>query len=418
MNRSRSGSGRSLEKLVSEALEHLKSLGYRPDTLQHIRAVWRKFVRYAHELGTGERFSVNLVDRFREERIGQSEDAPENLRGPQRHMATAMRILTEFALHGCFQPRRNVIERVALPRHWETLLAAYEQSYVEQHRNPMRSLRGRRRDLRRFVHLLEQRGIHSPADIDAAAFSSFMGTFAHYRPKTLSTTVGHLRSFVRFLCLHGLADSRLIDHVPKVRVYSVGRLPTIWTAQNLQALLGAVDRACPTGKRDYAILLLAARLGLRAGDIRDLRLDQLDWQRSRIRIIQSKTGAALELPLPEDVGQALIDYLRYGRPEAVHREIFLRHNAPFSPFGRNNNLHEIISRYRCRAGIELPHQCRRGLHSLRHTLASRLLEAGTSLDLIAGVMGHLTPETTRQYLRIDIEALRRAALDPEEVFHD
>jgi integrase len=97
--------------------------------------------------------------------------------------------------------------------------------------------------------------------------------------------------------------------------------------------------------------------------------------------------------------------------------VFLRHNAPFGPFGRNNNLYAIISLYRRKAGIKLPHQGRRGLHSLRHTLASRLLEAGVPLDVIVGVMGHLTPETTRQYLRIDVEALRRAALDPEGVFH-
>jgi integrase/recombinase XerD len=266
--------------------------------------------------------------------------------------------------------------------------------------------------------MLEQRGVRSPANIDATALSAFVGTFTQVRPKTLSATVGHLRSFMRYLCLRGLAESRLIDQVPKVRVYSEDRLPTIWTAEHLQALLAAVDRACPTGKRDYAILLLASRLGLRAGDIRDLRLDQLDWDRSRVRIIQSKTGMPLELPLPEDVGQALIDYLRYGRPESPHREVFLRHNAPFGPFGHNNNLHGIISRYRCKAGIPLPRQGRKGLHSLRHTLASRLLEAGTPLHLIAGVLGHLTPETTRQYLRIDIESLRRAAIDPEEVFHD
>jgi integrase len=409
----RGGRERSLEKLVIEATEHLRHLHYSRGTVKNRRGHWHAFVAYARKHRTAARFSVDLVERFLEERrarVGRLSSA-------RSAVATSMRVLTEFVLHGSFLMRRSMAGNVPLPRHWEALLADYERFYAEQHRNPVRSLRGRLQTLRRFVCLLEHRGVHSPAGIDAEAFSAFIGTRLHVKPKTLSTAVGHLRSFLRYLALRGLADSRLIDQVPKVRVYSADRLPTIWTAQDLQALLGAVDRASPAGKRDYAILLLAARLGLRAGDIRDLRLDQLDWPRSRIRLVQSKTGTPLELPLPEDVGQALIDYLRYGRPEASYREVFLRQHAPFRPFGRNNNLHQIITRYRRQAGIELPRQCRQGLHSLRHTLASRLLEAGVSLDLIAGVMGHLTPETTRQYLRIDVESLRRAALDPEEVFH-
>jgi integrase len=154
---------------------------------------------------------------------------------------------------------------------------------------------------------------------------------------------------------------------------------------------------------------------MRSGDIRDLRLDDLDWERARIRIIQSKTGTPLELPLPSDVGDALIDYLRHGRPVTVRREIFLRNHAPFEPFGPDNNLYSIITDYRRKAGIKLPRLNSSGLHSLRHTLASRLLEAGTPLDTIAGVMGHLSLDTTRLYTRINVEALRQAALDPEEV---
>jgi integrase len=211
-----------------------------------------------------------------------------------------------------------------------------------------------------------------------------------------------------------MIDGTLVEQVPKVRVYQGERLPTIWTPQDLQALLTAVDRASPIGKRDYAILLLAARLGLRAGDIRALRIDQLDWEHACIHVVQAKTGTPLDLPLTEEVGLALIDYLRNGRPAATHREVFLRHNAPFEPFGRDNNLYWIISTYRRKAGIELPRESRRGLHSLRHTLASRLMEAGVPIDSIAGAMGHLSPDTTRLYLQMDVNALRRAALDPEE----
>lgn len=256
-----------------------------------------------------------------------------------------------------------------------------------------------------------------PGKIDGSILSGFVKSLTQLKPKTLATTVSRIRGFLRYLCMRGLIDGALVDQVPKVRVYPGERLPTTWTPEAVESLLAAVDRASPIGKRDYAILLLATRLGLRAGDIREMRLDQLDWEQARIHVVQAKTGVPLELPLTEEVGEAIIDYLRHGRPPVAHREVFLRQNAPFEPFGRNNNLHSIITSYRRKAGVELPALSRRGLHSLRHTLASRLLEAGVPLDTIAGTLGHLSPETTRLYLRINVNDLRRAALDPEEVLH-
>jgi integrase len=326
-----------------------------------------------------------------------------------------MRLLTEFALHGYVPRRRFVAPLTPLPDHWKEHLDGYERYCMEKRRNPLRSLRHRLLDLRRFLHFLETRGIHTPADIDAAALSGFVGVLTHLRPKTLATTATHMRAFMHYLSVQGLACASLIDQVPKIRVVAGDRLPTVWTAEHLQALFAAVDRASPVGKRDYAILLLAARLGMRAGDIRDLRLEQLDWDHACIHLIQSKTGIPLDLPLPDDVAEALIDYLRYSRPQVSHREVFLRQRAPFEPFGRNNSMYQIITSYRRKAGIELPKRSSRGLHALRHTFASRMLEAGVSLDTIAGTLGHISPETTRLYLRIDVNALRCAALDPEEV---
>jgi len=207
----------------------------------------------------------------------------------------------------------------------------------------------------------------------------------------------------------------MYEQVPKVRLRQDARIPSVWRKEDVEALLATVDRGSPVGKRDYAILLLAARLGLRVGDIRDLRLDDINWEKSQIKVIQAKTGVHLHLPLTEEVGNAIIDYLRHGRPPTEQRVIFLRHNAPFEPFGPENNLHHIITAYRQRAGIKLPELCKRGLNALRHSVASRLLEVGTPLQEISHIMGHLSLDTTRIYTKVDIENLRRVALDPEDV---
>lgn len=155
----------------------------------------------------------------------------------------------------------------------------------------------------------------------------------------------------------------------------------------------------------------------RAGDIRTLKLDNLRWEESTIEITQAKTDTPLSLPLTNEVGEALIDYLKSGRPQTTHREVFLTLNPPFDPFKENDRLYYIIT-YWCRlAGITFRSPQRRGIHSLRHTLATRLLEKGTPFTTIAEILGHTSLESTRIYAKADVEALRGVALDLEEVNH-
>lgn len=233
------------------------------------------------------------------------------------------------------------------------------------------------------------------------------------KPITLAYEADSLRSFLRYLCRQGLLRGDFVKHVPKIPALRE-TVPSVWSQEDFTRLLAAVDRNTPGGRRDYAILLLAGRLGMRIGDIRTLRLDDLRWDELRLETIQAKTGRPLSLPLTEEIGKALINYLRNGRPKTHHREVFLRNKAPFEPFAPRTNLHHMISTYRRRAGIIFPTGRRVGLHSLRHTAASRLLEVGTPLATISCVMGHLSSETTRMYTKIDIEELRSVAMAVED----
>jgi integrase len=217
--------------------------------------------------------------------------------------------------------------------------------------------------------------------------------------------------------MRGILQKDLSAELPKIRVRKDATIPSVWDPELLVRLLGAVDRSSVKGKRDYAILLLACRLGLRAGDIRTLKLDNLRWEESTIEITQAKTGTPLSLPLTNEVGEALIDYLKSGRPETTHREVFLKVCPPFDPFTGNDKLYHIVTYWRRLAGIAFRSPQRRGIHSLRHSLATRLLEKGTPFTTIAGILGHTSLESTRIYAKADVEALRGVALDPEEVNH-
>jgi integrase len=209
----------------------------------------------------------------------------------------------------------------------------------------------------------------------------------------------------------------MAPNVPKVRIRKHGRIPTVWNAKDVDAVLKVVDHESPTGKRDFAILILACRLGMRVGDIRSLKLESIDWHRACLSFRQAKTGNPLELPLADEIAEALIDYLRNGRPPTECRGVFVRANAPFVPFSASDNLYDILEKYRRSAGVPLPVRAQRGLHSLRHSLASRLLCNGVPLEQIGSILGHQSLETTRGYTSIDIEALRSAALDVDEETH-
>ncbi len=406
----------SIVELTEAALAHLEALEYRPGTLGHYRGTWSRFVRFVEERGQTE-LSVDLTEAFLASQGVAGIDSGETTSPQHRHLRMAMRVLLEFQAHGCFQRRRSVTSHIVLPASSEAALDDFEGFCIEHVGISTRSMRVRRRDVTRFLLFLDAQGVADLHTISAGHIGSFMRSRAHLRPATLSLLASHLRAFLRYLAMEGVVAASLVGRVPKIRVQRDESIPDVWTAEEVEALLGAVDRASPVGRRDYAILLLAARLGMRAGDIRELRLEELRWDESSIVRRQSKTGVPVMLPMTHEVGEAIIDYLRNGRPESPCREVFLRANAPFEPFGRDNNLHSIISTYRRRAGIALPKRSRKGLHSLRHTVATRLLEADTPLLVISAAMGHLSSETIRIYAKVDIAALRKAALDVPEVAH-
>jgi site-specific recombinase XerD len=279
------------------------------------------------------------------------------------------------------------------------------------------TLERRTRQLTIFLDFLHSRKGRTLEEIQSLDLSEFVSCRDHLVPKSVSRLVSDVRSFLRFLTMRGILLRDLSGALPKIRVSRDAAIPSVWEHELVIRLLGAVDRSSAKGKRDYAILLLACRLGLRAGDIRTLKLDQLHWDDSTLEVTQAKTGRPLLLPLTTEVGEALIDYLKSGRPATAHREVFLKVNPPFDPFAADSNLHHIISYWRRLAGIKFRTAQKRGLHSLRHTLATRLLEKGTPFTTIAEILGHASLESTRIYAKADVEALRSVALDPEEVKH-
>jgi site-specific recombinase XerD len=268
----------------------------------------------------------------------------------------------------------------------------------------------------KFLTFLEARGVNSSKSIHAKHLVAFLSDYKNCKPKYIATIIYVLKNYLSFLYGHGFIEEDISKSLPKVRIARNSFIAYSWKREDIDKLLKAVDRGDPKGKRDYAILLLAVRLGLRVSDIRGLKLHNLNWSRKTISLTMQKTRQPLKLPLLDDIGWAIIDYLKNGRPETKCDSVFVRHRAPYDSFGENECFQHDLRRYMLKAGLEIPLNIHCGLHSLRSTLARNMLEAKAPLPVISEVLGHQSVQTTSIYLKIDLNGLKKCALDPEEVF--
>jgi integrase len=276
------------------------------------------------------------------------------------------------------------------------------QRYIRQNENLLRD----------FIIHLDACSVSTLTDIAPIHISGFVSSLIGYAPKTVSAKISVLRGFLRHVYLEGYVKTPLEEVLPKV-FCSRTTLPTVWSSEEIQKILKAVDRGNPTGKRNYAMILLVARLGLRIGDVKALTLTDIDWQKNHIQIQQNKTGDPLTWPLLTDVGWAIIDYLKDGRPITECNNVFVRHNPPFVSFASTSSLHGMISGIISKAGIPAGKKPRTGMHSLRHSLATGLLQNKVEVTTISEILGHSNPESARHYIRVDLPALRQCALNVE-----
>jgi len=226
----------------------------------------------------------------------------------------------------------------------------------------------------------------------------------HLKRAKLMTSA--LRSFLRYLRFRGDITLDLVAAVPIVANWSMPSIPRAIATDQVRQLLASIDRHTAIGRRDYAILLLLARLGLRSGEVASLELDDLDWNAGQLSV-RGKSGRHSELPLSTEVGKAIAAYLRRGRPDSTSRRVFLRAKAPIGGFRGVGGVGSVVRHSLQRAGIHAPTN---GAHQFRHGLATEMLRHGASLGEIGELLGHRHPQTTKIYAKVDLKALRTLAM--------
>jgi len=234
----------------------------------------------------------------------------------------------------------------------------------------------------------------------------------HHPLSVLKSMIIALRSFLRFLQMKGLCEARLVNAVPSFPAWKLSGVPNYLTKEQLRKFLASFDRKSPTGRRDYAIALCLARLGLRRKEVACLTLDDIDWRAGTLRITSSKSRRFSSLPLPEDVGKAIVSYLCNGRPPTEERQVFVCHHYCVGAPLQSAAIATIIRRQFNRTGMEVSS---RGTHILRHTVASHMVQQGVTIKEVADLLRHRSLDTTVIYAKVNLPMLVEVALPwPEE----
>jgi integrase len=271
---------------------------------------------------------------------------------------------------------------------------------------------GYARTAENFLSFIEAHGILlntlKPVDLTA-----FVKTLLGYSYKMVEYVLCGTRAFLRFAHNEGAVMADFSESLPNIQSRKQTRIPSVWDKDDLLKLLEAIDRGNPSGKRDYAIILLVARLGLRSIDVKRLTFSNFNWNEKYFEFSQSKTSRAVRLPILKDVGWAIIDYIKNGRPISESPHLFLRHLAPIEPFSDEDHLHQMVVKYIRLAKLPISGKKKVGMHSFRHTLATSLMENHTPIEDIAGILGQQNTESTPTYLKSSLNLLRECALSSE-----
>ena len=389
-----------LKMLIDTCKQELHDREYGENHTAPIFAEWDSLSNWFKQRNLTE-FNTELGYQYCDEKIG-SHIIVEGMTFRQKLRLRAIRMLTSYQTDGDFEFRSPRIERI-FEGETGKLIQQFLQNELAAGRSP-KTIECRELYLYPFnLYLLRNKLDFNSLSIDTVEdFFKSMG----YVLSNRHNSANHLRQLFHFLYDKGYTATDNALFVLKDQYRKQNKLPTTYTEEEISKTLAAVDRSSAIGKRDYLIILLAAEYGWRTGDIVSFKFSQIDWDKNTISFEQDKTDIPVEFPLLTSVGNAIIDYLKYGRPKSDAPEVIVssqkgKHGTPLKP----PTVHSIVSKYLREANIPNWKEKRHGAHALRHSLASNMLNKNISMPVISTVLGHQRTETTKIYLKVDIEKL-------------
>ena len=399
---------KTIGEIADCIIQEMEQQGYSPHTIKQFRYKVRQLQSYVQGKTGEDCFTEELGIGYLREMTQFPFENPRPLTGTEAPYFRAVRRIENYQSYGALLCSTRKKHDVSWKMEDAEIIAIFiEAMQTADNSDATKNLR--LNHLKSFYKFLSSQGIRGIHEITTQIISDYVVSLQAYSPVYIKHLLGTLRHYFRFLKNTELAECDWSNAVPRVIVPANRNVPALWEKSEVELLLKSIDRGNPTGKRNYAIILFVASLGLRVSDVSALKLENLKWERSELDLIQQKTRKRIIQPLPADVGWALIDYIRFGRPEVDEPFVFLTTKAPYIQL-TTWAIDNMLSRQMRICGIKKRSNTSQGMHSLRHALARRLLENGTPLSTIAEVMGHATYSSSAPYLKVDIEGLRECAL--------
>lgn len=392
----------TLDELIQQTYDWLVAAKYSKGTVYSFKCITNQLKTYA--AGKNEiYFSMDLALSFLEDHYHLSSD----IRNKKPCFLRFMEMLSDFKLNNSVMIKERKRE-YQFPKVFLPAVEGYNK-YRRSINIKEDSILRTQLYLERFFDFLEGKGCCSFEKITISVIYDFIAALSCFSKPTAATTLRAVKLFLEYSFKNGFYDKDTYKRIPCIHYNKNSTLPSVYTAEEVSKTLAEIDLGNPGGKRDYAIILLIARLGLRASDVANLRFENINWETNKISFYQVKTKKQIELPLLKDVGESIIEYMKYGRPTCNSDHIFVRHRAPIHEFTASA-VGSTVHRHLLKAGIKTEGR-HHGAHALRHSLAGRLLENRIPLPVISEILGHSSTETTMAYLRVDIEQLRNCALE-------
>src|SRR3990167_7662169 len=401
-----------LVDLLHDLEQEMLRLGYTDGSMLFYRGRWKKLLKFSKEKNQvfySEQLGLDFLEKYF--RIFEK-DFNRTLSQSETQEIRVMRMIGDFQLHHSILRRYYKHKDIITKPYFVSISARFKSHCIAKDYSRSTTYHYLTQS-ERFMDYLVSQNIVKCSAITLSLIHSYIKTLAGYTYKTVEQNICSIRAFLRFLLEIKKIKIDLAAKLPMVQARKQTRIPSVWTNDELKKLIAVIDRASPIGKRDHAIILLACCLGIRVTDIKQLKIADFQWEDKKLIFTQSKTKAPLSLPLTPEVGWAVIDYLKYGRPKVDTPQLFVRHMAPFLPFSEGDHLHQIIKKYMEMAHISTLKK-RRGMHSLRHTMASLLLEKNTPLSVISDILGHIDTDSTSVYLKVELQKLKECSLTFKE----
>lgn len=393
-------------KEIRSISDALRDLGYTDCTIGLRQRYWRQYYEFHGSLDIDEKLMSDFL-------LKAYDIQPNNINvsKQQYEVRAAIRNLFEFLRHGkIINYHTPWFTDMPWVESFKPVIDDFLKTLYDRECRPQTIL-NYERTLKKLTNFLHSIGVESFEEMTPMHITDFLVVSINRTVRNLKSTLCNLRVLFCYLYLSGHNDTDLSLFLPKSNVLlKRRRIPTTWTREDVDKILACVDVANPVGKRDYAMILLVSRLGVRVSDVIRLRFEDIKWDKNCIYTVQYKTNEPLVLPLFEDVGNSIIEYIKNGRPPADSNLIFVSHKPPFGKFSDNNHLYGMFNKYLMKSGIEVTPEKSHGMHTLRHTLANELLQNEIPLPVISEILGHKSLQSTMQYLRADIEQLRYCTL--------